>query len=1084
MPTTRGKRTYYYESHDSDQDYGDDIQTMAPAPPRTRHPPTIPLQAQPQPQPTAPLVVPQGPLELTLDVKTKFAVARIKRIMQADEDIGKVAQATPTAMAKALELFMITLITKAAAEARQPTNGSGVGGGGKRITAQHLKSALMADPQFDFLSEQCASVPDESAGGGKKGRAKSEAKSEDSMEEDTAPTKKRGRGTRTRNCLADPCKPSQSLCQGDLKKVSSVEPSEPKAKAKRNNNQLNLARLIAGARSPSNKHKLDSPAQRLETTIKVCNNLRFLWQKSNIGPEDEATTARIAELLDRLNRLLVEESRKALPHSCLSHIATSQIYIIVAKLALQLQDNHVIQVSSQLFHSLINGDAEGLLDNKLFSRSLIDLVRYTVLAARAIVDDATKSSLIELLFFVCSKIRLDPSILPAWFYPERERSQARALEGGGRRSQFPLFYVLVQFVHHDGAVGDFARTGLLYLTETAAKSKSLETWMIESDLAPQMASGLGALYSSLSRHFPCLEDAEKSLPILSLSDLPPHSEDDSGGSRAHFQENMKEFLAYLAFWQDALNHCRSAEVSDTLMDHFQVLFVQQLLYPSLLESSDVDGGSTSAVIAHLTRILLALDHQELSRRMLGYLLASKTTGGQDANRKHRPRLSMSRRKSLDHLVALTQAAQSPSPDLFNLLDLLRMSLKSKHVDTVNGSLKLIAVIINKHHQYALTGLFRTEPITGPIPLADLKKFNNTLTEYIEMAASVSTAESAMEQSYQASLVDITARLHSHSCLQSAHDEDDGSLVLAVVPGCKLLESILDLLSTFFGNTTLTNLLLTEAIVSLASCDRIVLHGWLMPIPGTEDLGRQTVTSVLRTLAEQVGEWRSKFPDWESLTAMRCSELSNMENEVEQDAHSLTGQASISQQGISTPAQQSSRPVTPSRRSMGSPAFASIDETLTTLTGQRVNAAPSSLAGSPLRRSYIQPDHTQDAIVPAASSTASISNMEELLNTQVRVRVEKMAEASSDLGSTAWQTESRLVDKQDSGVATPSPEGTGATVSRSQASLNHILTNAIILQEFILEVAAVIQTRGNIFGEVDLQSRDARETVGIKGDGHG
>ena len=33
-------------------------------------------------------------------VKTKFPVARIKRIMQADEDVGKVAQVTPTAVCK------------------------------------------------------------------------------------------------------------------------------------------------------------------------------------------------------------------------------------------------------------------------------------------------------------------------------------------------------------------------------------------------------------------------------------------------------------------------------------------------------------------------------------------------------------------------------------------------------------------------------------------------------------------------------------------------------------------------------------------------------------------------------------------------------------------------------------------------------------------------------------------------------------------------------------------------------------------------------------------------------------------------
>lgn len=39
-------------------------------------------------------------VEEGLEVKTKFPVARIKRIMQADEDVGKVAQVTPTAVCK------------------------------------------------------------------------------------------------------------------------------------------------------------------------------------------------------------------------------------------------------------------------------------------------------------------------------------------------------------------------------------------------------------------------------------------------------------------------------------------------------------------------------------------------------------------------------------------------------------------------------------------------------------------------------------------------------------------------------------------------------------------------------------------------------------------------------------------------------------------------------------------------------------------------------------------------------------------------------------------------------------------------
>lgn len=39
-------------------------------------------------------------VEEGIKVATKFPVARIKRIMQADEDVGKVAQVTPTAVCR------------------------------------------------------------------------------------------------------------------------------------------------------------------------------------------------------------------------------------------------------------------------------------------------------------------------------------------------------------------------------------------------------------------------------------------------------------------------------------------------------------------------------------------------------------------------------------------------------------------------------------------------------------------------------------------------------------------------------------------------------------------------------------------------------------------------------------------------------------------------------------------------------------------------------------------------------------------------------------------------------------------------
>lgn len=52
--------------------------------------------------------------------------------------------------AKALELFMISLVTKAAAEAKSRSS--------KRVSAVHLKQAVTKDEQFDFLSEIVSKV--------------------------------------------------------------------------------------------------------------------------------------------------------------------------------------------------------------------------------------------------------------------------------------------------------------------------------------------------------------------------------------------------------------------------------------------------------------------------------------------------------------------------------------------------------------------------------------------------------------------------------------------------------------------------------------------------------------------------------------------------------------------------------------------------------------------------------------------------------------------------------------------------------------------------------------------------------------
>ncbi|KAH7348790.1 putative DNA polymerase epsilon subunit C [Rhexocercosporidium sp. MPI-PUGE-AT-0058] len=113
------------------------------------------------------------PNPLNIEIRTKFPVARIKRIMQADEEVGKVAQVTPVAVSKALELFMIALVGGAAEKAKEK--------GGKKVTATHLKAVVLGSEQFDFLAEivgRVAEVQEGAGGEGRKRKGKEEKDSE------------------------------------------------------------------------------------------------------------------------------------------------------------------------------------------------------------------------------------------------------------------------------------------------------------------------------------------------------------------------------------------------------------------------------------------------------------------------------------------------------------------------------------------------------------------------------------------------------------------------------------------------------------------------------------------------------------------------------------------------------------------------------------------------------------------------------------------------------------------------------------------------------------------------------------------
>lgn len=270
------------------------------------------------------------------------------------------------------------------------------------------------------------------------------------------------------------------------------------------------------------------------------------------------------------------------PHLCARHVSTFEIYTTLVQVSSNYHDELIIHETLDIFKILIDSEEVVFLEEIGYADALIGFVR-KLSTVGASIDTETKIA--EVLFGIASGIRLQPQILPVWFRPSTKSSEKTVEQGASGpainadKDAFPLFYLTLDYIHHDGKVGDFARTALIYIIESATTSEALEKWIIESDLATLMASGLGALYSQLSRKlvlsFP--EDSVPAIVTFSEAAFPQILHDADKTTSPDFQSHLATFLSYLVFWQDILGHCRSEDIKRSLLDHFKFLFLQQLL---------------------------------------------------------------------------------------------------------------------------------------------------------------------------------------------------------------------------------------------------------------------------------------------------------------------------------------------------------------------------------------------------------------------------------------------------------------------------------------------------------------------------
>ncbi|KAI9837719.1 MAG: hypothetical protein M1819_006653 [Sarea resinae] len=950
------------------------------------------------------------------------------------------------------------------------------------------------------------------------------------------------------------------------------------------------ARLIGGVGSASSKQSVaNNPQQRLARFKRVYNQLLQTWRGAPSHSADPAITDGLRLCLQRLTSLLQEESRAPAPHLCTSFAASSQIYVTVSKVASTSLNDGVVREALSAFSTLIDSEEEEFLGNDGFARALMALFGKIAGTSAMIVSADTEGEVVELLFGIAAKIRLQPEILPVWFTLQSHGARRVVSNGDGpkfagvtNKEDFPLFYLLIDYVHHEGRVGDFARTGLLYIIESASNSKDLERWIVKSDLATLMASGLGALYSQLSRKLVISYPEEETPVVLALSDHQDvekalHAE---SSASPDFQAHMQTFLSYLMFWQDVLEHCRSYDVKETLLDHFQILFLQQLLYPSLLESSDVDGGSV-AVLTYLRHILDSLDHPDLIHLVLHYLLALPDQSFPESPSTTRSPLAERRRKSLDLLARYASLEDKTTPAIFNLVDLILTSMRSKSQQTVTATLKLVSVILRRHHLYAVPTLLRTAHVGPSAPQRTVGAYNKELEALFGLVQDVGTLD-GIDESYENYLKDTLKILETHPCSMQllaikghggSAKKPGGDSILEAGPReayqhslsleDPLLKCLLDTLSTFFTNTVETNFALTEAIVALACCGYMHLEGWLLVDPSKyeydedleeskmersqhadgsgsldsfldpiEEYEKQQICAMqsarrepswskehtppvfasLQSLVQQLDCFRDEVPAFDRYLAERkeAFQVSDKLNDALASAP-LSSQEASPDDTIQMPTPQRmpaiesisqrifsdgmSRSSSPRGRAQGSkilpipsPSGRAMRHTrLSSPTSSQESRNRRAFSRSPLRDNLSSTTHTPPHGLPSFGSDNT-----DFLKRKIAVRPAKTSEvspakvhpqtpkepANGDASNIDGRDDTQEPDvsqlesdvdteqqQRKHDAADEGKEEDDAEMASTSVSLNHLLTNVIILQEFILELAALVQVRASLFGEV-------------------
>ncbi|TDL27460.1 hypothetical protein BD410DRAFT_740534 [Rickenella mellea] len=299
---------------------------------------------------------------------------------------------------------------------------------------------------------------------------------------------------------------------------------------------------------------------------------------------------------------------------------------------------------------------------------------------------------------------------------------------------------------------------------------ALAEYVLDGDFSEVLAAGLGAVYSLLPsklqiRHSPLADGSQGNGMVIGGADLETgdsqkraelaeeraREQGIESSSNPEFRSRLDHFLKLLEFLQDVLRRNVHKEDGDhdldasslvgsaivqSILDAVRRIFLENVLYTSILECSENDG-SAVAVMSYLDITIRTLRRGELAELFVNFLVSEddsemprlrqrqKSTLLLDRALKQSKDVKLRRRKSSAMMLLELEAPETnkqsdyfTSLGRFNLKDLLLTNLRSSSPQTVTAALLLSQSLLTQHCTISTTKLLLSYHDTNNSPGED------------------------------------------------------------------------------------------------------------------------------------------------------------------------------------------------------------------------------------------------------------------------------------------------------------------------------------------------------------------------------